>query len=76
MSSKNAWTEKDERQYRHILLSERRRGRGVRRAREIAARTVNQRQRVEDRTVGTRRIVDFGAAEEFFRGPSGHLPGL
>jgi hypothetical protein len=52
MSSRNAWTEKDERQYRHILMSERRRGRSVRRAREIAAGPVNKRRRAEGRTAG------------------------
>lgn len=45
----NAWSEKDERQYEHIKESARKRGKG-RRAKEIAARTVNKRRRQESRT--------------------------
>jgi hypothetical protein len=49
MSPRSSWTAKDERQYRHVLKSERRRGRSPRRAREIAARTVNKQRRAEGR---------------------------
>lgn len=48
-SPRGGWTEKDERQYRHVLVSERRRGRSLRRAKEIAARTVNKQRRAEGR---------------------------
>ncbi len=49
MSPRGSWTEKDERQYRHVLASERKRGRSLRRAKEIAARTVNKQRRAEGR---------------------------
>lgn len=45
-----AWTNKDERQYKHIVDSERERGRTVGRAKEIAGRTVNKQRRTEGRT--------------------------
>jgi hypothetical protein len=45
-----AWTKKDERQYEHIKEDARRRGKGVRRAKEIAARTVNKHRRLSGRT--------------------------
>jgi len=37
-----AWSNKRERQYEHIKESERRQGRSTKRAKEIAARTVNK----------------------------------
>jgi hypothetical protein len=40
-----AWSNKDERQYQHIQDSEKKRGRSSRRAKEIAARTVNKNRR-------------------------------
>jgi hypothetical protein len=46
-----AWSKKDERQYEHIKESSRKQGgRSARRAKEIAARTVNKRRREEGRT--------------------------
>lgn len=45
-----AWSNKDERQYEHIKESARERGRSTRRAKEIAARTVNKQRREEGRT--------------------------
>jgi hypothetical protein len=48
------WTEKDERQYEHIKQSSRKRGRSLRRAKEIAARTVNKQRRLEGRTPSRR----------------------
>lgn len=45
-----AWSNKDERQYEHIKDSEKERGRSEERAKEIAARTVNQQRRKERRT--------------------------
>ncbi len=49
-----SWTKKDRRMYEHIKESEEDRGRGERRAREIAARTVNKQRREEERTSGSR----------------------
>ena len=37
-----AWSDKRERQYEHIKESERKQGRSLKRAKEIAARTVNK----------------------------------
>ena len=45
-----AWSNKDERQYEKIKESSRKRGKSTRRAKEIAARTVNKTRRKEDRT--------------------------
>jgi hypothetical protein len=45
-----AWSKKDERKYKHIKSSELKRGRGEKRAEEIAARTVNKERRSEGRT--------------------------
>lgn len=44
------WTDKDSRMYDHIRDSLLRRGRSLRKAAEIAARTVNKRRRLEGRT--------------------------
>ncbi len=54
-----AWSSKDERQYEHIKQSELERGRPSRRAKEIAARTVNKQRRMEGRTP-TRRTQGTG----------------
>lgn len=45
-----SWSDKDERQYRHIMESELEQGRSKERAKEIAARTVNRQRRKENRT--------------------------
>lgn len=45
-----AWSSKDERQYQHIQDSEKKRGRSSRRAKEIAARTVNKERRLRGET--------------------------
>lgn len=45
-----AWSDKDERQYDHIRKSQRQRGKSASKAKEIAARTVNQQRRKEGRT--------------------------
>ncbi|MFP3941358.1 MAG: Rho termination factor N-terminal domain-containing protein [Thermoanaerobaculia bacterium] len=45
-----AWSDKDERQYRKIKESSEERGKPEGRAKEIAARTVNKQRREEDRT--------------------------
>lgn len=44
------WSRKDERQYEHIKESSRKRGASTKRAKEIAARTVNKQRREEGRT--------------------------
>lgn len=44
------WSNKDERQYEHIKDSSKDRGKSDKRAKEIAARTVNKRRREEGRT--------------------------
>jgi hypothetical protein len=49
-----AWTSKDERQYQHVKDGELQRGRSARRAKEIAARTVNKQRREEGRTENVR----------------------
>ena len=46
----DAWSSKDERQYRHIRQSEKKRGKSEELANEIAARTVNKQRRQEGRT--------------------------
>jgi hypothetical protein len=46
-----AWSRKDERQYEHIKEAEQESGRPVRKAKEIAARVVNKRRRIEHRTL-------------------------
>jgi hypothetical protein len=45
-----AWSDKDERQYQKIRKSQQDRGKSAKRAREIAARTVNKTRREEGRT--------------------------
>ncbi|MEX1039757.1 MAG: Rho termination factor N-terminal domain-containing protein [Pirellulaceae bacterium] len=44
------WTDKDERQYEHIKESAQDRGKGERKAKEIAARTVNKQRRKDGKT--------------------------
>lgn len=45
-----SWTAKDERQYKHIEASEKKLGRSTKRAKSIAAATVNKQRRAEGRT--------------------------
>jgi hypothetical protein len=45
-----AWSNKDERQYEHVLDSERGEGRSEKRAKSIAAATVNKQRSSEGRT--------------------------
>jgi hypothetical protein len=45
-----SWSKKDERQYEHVKESSQKRGASAKRAKEIAARTVNKRRREEGRT--------------------------
>jgi hypothetical protein len=49
-----AWSAKDERQYEKIKTSARKRGKSTRRAKEIAARTVNKTRRRQGRTPNRR----------------------
>ena len=49
-----AWSDKDERQYEHIKDSEVERGVPPRKAKEIAARTVNKQRRLEGLTPNKR----------------------
>ncbi|MFU8817704.1 MAG: Rho termination factor N-terminal domain-containing protein [Pseudomonadales bacterium] len=44
------WSDKDERQYEHIRKSQQQRGKDDKRAKEIAARTINKQRREEGRT--------------------------
>jgi hypothetical protein len=45
-----AWSDKDERQYEHVKDSVQEGGKSTKRAKEIAARTVNKQRRKEGRT--------------------------
>lgn len=49
-----SWSDKDERQYEHVKESEKERGRSEAKAKEIAARTVNEQRRKEGRTESRR----------------------
>ena len=57
------WTAKDERQYEHIKESARDEGRSLRRAKQIAAATVNKKRSEEGRTK-TSRSSRAGAARK------------
>jgi hypothetical protein len=50
-----AWSNKDERMYKHIKSSAKKRGKSTDRAEEIAARTVNKERREEGRTKSRRK---------------------
>jgi len=45
-----SWSDKDERQYKHVLSSEKKEGRSEKRAKSIAAATVNKNRTKEGRT--------------------------
>ena len=68
------WSNKDERQYEHIKESSRQRGASTKRAKQIAARTVNKTRRTEGRTPnkttqGTgnpRRSLDDRSRQELY----------
>ena len=49
-----AWSAKDERQYEHIKDSEKKEGRSAKRAKQIAAATVNKQRKAEGRTKSQR----------------------
>lgn len=46
----DSWSEKNERQYEHVKKSEKEQGRSAKRAKEIAAATVNKQRSKEGRT--------------------------
>jgi len=48
-----AWSDKRERQYEHIKENERKRGHSLKRAKEIAARTVNKTRAKKGETKST-----------------------
>jgi hypothetical protein len=49
-----AWSAKDERQYEHIKAGEKKLGRSTKRAKQIAAATVNKQRSAEGRTKARR----------------------
>lgn len=71
-----AWNQKEERQYKHILEGEEESGRSEKTAKRIAAATVNKERarRAETRTASRTSIDDMSSGE---RGGhrSGHGPG-
>jgi plasmid stabilization system protein ParE len=52
-----AWSRKDERKYAHIKESAKESGASTKRAKEIAARTVNRDRRLESRTKSGRKTT-------------------
>jgi hypothetical protein len=58
------WTEKQERKYEHIAESERESGASPRRAKEIAARTINKEraQRGQSRTASRSSVEDVSSS--------------
>ncbi|HEX6177801.1 MAG TPA: hypothetical protein VF057_05540 [Thermoanaerobaculia bacterium] len=50
-----AWSNKDERQYEHIKESAQKRGRSTKRAKQIAAATVNKERASEGRTKSAKK---------------------
>jgi hypothetical protein len=57
-----AWSNKDERQYEHIKDSEAKQGRGAKRAKQIAAATVNKKRSSEGRTKSARARKSSGGS--------------
>jgi hypothetical protein len=58
------WTEKQDRKYEHIVVSERDQGRSTKRAKEIAARTVNKEraQRGQTKTASRSSTDDMSSS--------------
>ena len=50
-----AWSNKDERQYEHIKSSAKKSGRSAKRAKQIAAATVNKERAAEGRTKSSKK---------------------
>jgi hypothetical protein len=61
-----AWSAKDERQYEHIKASEKKEGRSAKKAKQIAAATVNKQRKSEGRTKTqrARKAKKGGAAKK------------
>lgn len=57
-----AWSAKRERQYEHVKESEKKRGRSTKRAKEIAARTVNKERAEKGETKGSRAKSRSGSS--------------
>jgi len=59
-----SWTDKQERKYQHIVESEKDSGVGQKRAKEIAARTVNKEraQKGQTRTASQSSVDDIGSS--------------
>jgi hypothetical protein len=57
-----AWSNKDERQYEHIKDSEKKEGRSTKRAKQIAAATVNKQRSSEGRTKSQRSRKSGGGS--------------
>ena len=56
-----AWSAKDERQYEHIKDSAKKEGRSAKRAKQIAAATVNKQRKSEGRTKAQRSRKSSGS---------------
>ncbi|MFZ0454731.1 MAG: hypothetical protein WCE54_14575 [Ignavibacteriaceae bacterium] len=50
----DSWSKKEERKYKHIKKSEKKKGRSEKRAKEIASRTVNKDRRKKGKTANTK----------------------
>jgi len=50
-----SWSDKDERQYEHIKASEKKTGRSTKRAKAIAAATVNKRRSAKKKSASSRK---------------------
>jgi hypothetical protein len=61
----SSWTDKQEREYQHIVDSERKAGRSPRRAKEIAARTVNKEraQKGQSKTASRSSVEDMPSSK-------------
>ena len=57
-----AWSNKDERQYEHVKDSEKKQGRSTKRAKQIAAATVNKQRSSEGRTKAQRSRKSTGGS--------------
>ena len=59
------WTDKQERKYEHIVESERKSGEGTRRAKEIAARTINKEraQKGQTKTASRSSVQDMPSSK-------------
>ncbi|MGE0790489.1 MAG: Rho termination factor N-terminal domain-containing protein [Sandaracinaceae bacterium] len=58
MAPQRAWSEKRERQYQHIVETEKDRGRSTKTAKEIAARTVNKTRREHGETISGKKRTE------------------